>query len=104
MPSILNYLILMLYNLERKILNQILNYLFYSKIRHVTVKVVRRNFYIPEKSKRVSYKIIPPSINSNEENSKIYSEIESGINDNKQVILNINKKSIEPQDIIQTMD
>ena len=64
-------------------------------------KSIERNFYKPEKSKRVAYKIISPTINSNSENFKIYKEIESGINDNKQVILNINKKSIEPQDIIK---
>jgi len=64
-------------------------------------KKVRRNFYIPESSKRVSYKIIPPSINSNEENSNIYSEIENSINDNKQVILNINNESIKPQDMFK---
>lgn len=64
-------------------------------------KKVRRNFYIPESSKRVSYKIIPPSINSNEENSNIYSEVENSINENKQVILNINNKFIKPQDMFK---
>ena len=62
---------------------------------------INRNFYVPEKSRRVIYKIISPNINSNLENKKIYTETESGINDNKQVILNITKKSVEPQDIIK---
>lgn len=64
-------------------------------------KKVRRNFYTPESSKRVRYKIIPPSINSNEENSNVYSEIEKSINNNKQVILNINNDSINPQDMFK---
>lgn len=64
-------------------------------------KSVKRNFYKPEKSKRITYKIISPSINSNVENKKIYTETENGINSNKQIILNINKKPFEPKDLIE---
>jgi len=64
-------------------------------------KSVKRNFYKPEKSKRITYKIISPSINSNVENKKIYTETENDINSNKQIILNINKKPFEPKDLIE---
>jgi hypothetical protein len=65
-------------------------------------KKVRRNFYIPDPSKRVGYKIIPPSINMNIENRNIYLEIENSLNDNKQVIHNINNEPIKPQDMFKS--
>ena len=64
-------------------------------------KSVKRNFYKPKKSKRITYKIISPTINSNIENKKIYTETESGINSNKQIILNINKKLFDPNYLIK---
>lgn len=57
-------------------------------------KDIKRNIYQPQPTKRVTYKILHPSINSNPENKKIYEEAETSINNNKQIVLNLNQQEI----------
>lgn len=47
-----------------------------------------REFYTPNNTKRIAYRVLPPDINSNTENKAFYKIIEHYINDNKHTILN----------------
>lgn len=49
---------------------------------------VFREFYELENTKRITYRVLPPAINSNKENKAFYQSIEKYVNENKQTILN----------------
>lgn len=49
---------------------------------------VFREFYVPENTKKIVYRVLPPAINTNKENKAFYQAIEKYVNANKQTILN----------------
>lgn len=62
-------------------------------------KKVTRAFYVPRYSKRITYRIINPEINSNPENKIIYSTANQQINKNKQIILNMIQRRISSEEL-----
>ncbi len=58
------------------------------KYQAISDKKIFREFYTLDNTKRITYRVLHPDINSNKENKGFYKIIEQYINDNKQTILN----------------
>lgn len=61
---------------------------FALKDQAISSKKTKRKFYQIRLDKEIEYRILPPNINSNENNKVLYAGLEKFINDNKHIILN----------------
>ena len=61
---------------------------FALKDQAITSKKTKRKLYQIRLDKEIEYRILPPKINSNENNTVLYTSLERFINDNKHIILN----------------